>query len=147
MVIRKIDIKDKDKYVAMSKKFYNSDAVLHNIPDNNIHKTFDEIVSGSPYAEGYIYEHNGEIAGYSLLSTTYSNEAGGLILWIEEVYILPEFQGNGFGKDLMAFIEETYKNKVVRIRLEVEKSNRRAIKLYQKKGFTELNYLQMYKEL
>lgn len=144
-MIRKINIKDKDIYIAMSKNFYRSDAVLHSIPDDNIHKTFEVIISGSPYVDGYIFEYNGEIAGYLLVSITYSNEAGGIVLWIEEVYILPEYQGNGFGKELLAFIERTYKNKVVRIRLEVEKSNQRVIKLYQKIGFTELNYLQMYK--
>lgn len=146
-MIRKIDIKDKDKYIAMSKKFYHSDAVLQSIPDNNINKTFDAIISESPYVDGYIFECKGEIVGYSLLSITYSNEAGGLVLWIEEVYILPEYQGHGFGKELLSFIEDIYKNKVVRIRLEVEKSNQKAMVLYQKMGFSELNYMQMYKKL
>jgi diamine N-acetyltransferase len=144
-MIRKVNLKDKDKYIDMSKQFYRSDAVSHNIPDDNIRETFNIIMAGSPYADGYIFENKGEIAGYLLLSFTYSNEAGGLVLWIEEVYILPEYQGRGFGIEFLTFIEKTYKNKVARIRLEVEKSNQKAIKLYKKIGFTNLDYLQMYK--
>lgn len=146
-MIRKIDIKDKNEYITMSKRFYNSDAVLHSIPDDHIYKTFDIMMAGSPFVDGYIFEYNGEIAGYALLSITYSNEAGGHMLWIEEVYILPEYQGKGFGKELLAFIEKTYEKRVVRIRLEVEKSNQRAVSLYEKIGFTELDYMQMYKDL
>lgn len=146
-MIRKISINDKEKYIAMAKEFYKSDAVLHNIPDENIYKTFDTIVSGSPFADAYIYEHNGDIAGYALLSLTYSNEAGGHVLWIEEVYILTEYQGHGFGKELFAFIEKAYKDKVVRIRLEVEEANHRAISLYERLGYTRLDYMQMYKRV
>lgn len=146
-LIRKIDIKDKDAFFCMSKEFYRSDAVLHTIPDENIRKTFDEMMSGSPYASAYIYEHNGESAGYSLLSFTYSNEAGGLVLWIEEVYILPKYQGHGFGKELLSYVENKYKNKVARIRLEVEESNHGAVKLYRKLGYERLDYSQMYKDV
>lgn len=146
-MIRKIDEHDKEKFIAMSHEFYHSDAVLHTIPENYIRGTFDEILSGSPYADAYICEHNGEIAGYALLAFTYSNEAGGLVLWIEEVYILPQYQGNGLGKELLTFLETTYKGKVARIRLEVEDSNQRAVALYRKMGFENLDYSQMYKEL
>jgi diamine N-acetyltransferase len=143
-MIRKFIREDKEKYIAMSKAFYASDAVLHNIPEKYIRKTFDEIMSGSPYADGYIIESDGKTAGYSLLAFTYSGEAGGVVLWIEDVYILPEYQGNGYGTELLKFLYNTYKNKVARIRLEVEKENRGAIKLYKKLGFEDLNYSQLY---
>ncbi|HBR02944.1 MAG TPA: GNAT family N-acetyltransferase, partial [Ruminiclostridium sp.] len=100
-----------------------------------------------PYAEGYIFEYGGQIAGYALLSQTYSNEAGGLVLWIEEVYILPEYRRKGLGHEFFVFVEQRYKGMVARIRLEADKTNERAIELYRKLGFANLNYLQMYKEV
>ncbi|HBR02943.1 MAG TPA: GNAT family N-acetyltransferase, partial [Ruminiclostridium sp.] len=51
-MIRKLNIEDKDRYIAMSKEFYSSDAVLHTIPEENIYKTFGLLTTGSPYAEG-----------------------------------------------------------------------------------------------
>ena len=144
-MIRKIELKDREAFVAMANEFYHSDAVLHSIPESNIEKTFDELMAGSPYIDGYIFECDGEKAGYSLLSITYSNEAGGLVVWVEEIYILPKFQGRGIGKEYMDFVEEAYKDKAARFRLEVEEENERAIKIYEKKGYRQLDYLQMYK--
>jgi ribosomal protein S18 acetylase RimI-like enzyme len=146
-MIRKINPDDKPKFIAMVKDFYSSNAVLHNIPEANIAKTFTTIISGSPFVKGFMFEYQGEIAGYSLLTFTYSNEAGGLVLWIDELYIAPDYQGKGLGTEIFAFIKTTYTNQVSRIRLEVEKSNQNAIKLYRKHNFTDLGYLQMVKDL
>lgn len=144
-MIRKMLPEDKDRYIAMSRGFYNTDAVLHDIPEENLYRTFAVVISDSPYTDGYIFEHEGEVAGYALLSFTYSNEAGGEVLIIEEVYILPEFQGKGLGKEFLAFVEKNYKNEVSLIRLEVEKSNKKALDLYKKVGFTNVDYIQLHK--
>lgn len=145
-MIRKIQEQDKEKFIAMANEFYHSNAVLHSIPEDYIQRTFHEIMSGSPYAAAYVYESNGKIAGYVLLAFTYSNEAGGMVMWIEEIYILPQYQGLGFGKEMFAFLETEYEDKVARIRLEVEDSNRRAVDLYRRIGFADLDYAQMYKD-
>ena len=44
-MIRKIKPTDRDFYINSVKAFYNSDAVLHDIPTEHITKTFDESVS------------------------------------------------------------------------------------------------------
>lgn len=52
--------------------------------------------------------HRGEILGYCQLSFTYSSEADGLVVLIEELYIKPAFQGKGVGKQVFDFIEGEY---------------------------------------
>lgn len=47
----------------------------------------DALDQKSPYVAAYIAEHQGAPAGYGLVSLTYSNEAGGLVVWLEELYI------------------------------------------------------------
>jgi len=86
-------------------------------------------------------------AGYVLLAMTYSNEAGGLVLWIEEIYIVPEYRGLGLGGELFAFIESMAKSSYARIRLESEPDNLRALALYQRMGYADLSYRQLYKDL
>lgn len=54
---------------------------------------------GQPYAEAYLFEQDGQIAGYGTLAKTFSTEAGGLVIWLEEVYIRQEFRGSA-GKPL-----------------------------------------------
>ncbi|HCP15436.1 MAG TPA: GNAT family N-acetyltransferase [Peptococcaceae bacterium] len=146
-MIRSVVPEDKEPYIAMTEAFYRSDAVLHSIPQAHIQRTFETILNGSPYAQGYIAEHEGKTAGYVLLAMTYSNEAGGLVLWIEEIYIVPEFRGLGLGGELFAFIESMAKSSYARIRLESEPDNLRALALYQRMGYADLSYRQLYKDL
>lgn len=90
--------------------------------------------------------HAGEILGYCQLSFTYSSEADGLVVLIEELYIKPEFQGLGVAKQVFDLIEEEYRGKAKRLRLECEASNAHALHVYHKLGFEELPYLQLIKE-
>jgi len=142
-VIRELREQDKEQFIAMVDAFYHSEAVLYSIPKEYILNTFNEVMSGSPYAKVYIFEEQGEIAGYGQISLTYSNEAGGMAVWIEELYILEKFRGLGLGSSFLNFIKEKYASKAKRLRLEICESNKAAEKLYLRKGFTSLDYKQM----
>ena len=133
-----------EAYVAMSKDFYSGDAVLTEVDEKNFYRTLELIESRSPYLRGVILLLDGQIAGYGLLSFTYSCEAGGLVVWAEELYVRPEFRGKGLGAAYMKWLTENYSEK--RIRLEVSPTNRNVMKLYERYGFRPLNYLQMKRE-
>ena len=83
--------------MAMSREFYQGDGVSHAVPEENFNKTFTLILQKNPYLEGWMIESQGRAAGYILLSFTYGNEAGGMIVLLEELYIRPEYQGQGLG--------------------------------------------------
>lgn len=142
-MIRELRKEDKDLYISMVKDFYDSEAVLHNIPIGNILNTYHEIVSCSPYVKAYLIEEQKETAGYGLISLTYSNEAGGLVVWIEELYILQKFRGLGLGGRFLDFVETEFSSKAKRFRLEIAKTNKSSQRLYLRKGYTSLEYLQM----
>jgi GNAT superfamily N-acetyltransferase len=146
-MIRKIENRDREIFIKMVKEFFDCEAVLHTIPLRNIEKTFTEVISGSPYAKAYIIEDNDETAGYGLISLTYSNEAGGMVVWIEELYILDKFRGIGLGKEFLDFIYREFAGKAKRIRLELVKGNKSAARLYRHKGYQPFEYLQMVREI
>lgn len=131
---------------AMMDEFYHSDAVLHPIPASHYGRTVQELAKGSPYAKAYLFEHDGETAGYALLAVTWSNEAGGVTVWVEEVYVRPQFQGKGIGKAFFTFLHQAWEGKAVRFRLETEAENDGARRLYQRLGYEEFPYLQMVRE-
>lgn len=143
-MFRKINQNDKDFYINSVKAFYSSEAVLHAIPETYITKTFDELMSSDVYAECYIIEKDGERAGYALLAKTFSQEAGGLVVWLEEIYILPEFRSCGLGGKFLAFLKDNLK--AARLRLELCPSNSRACEVYKRHDFESLNYNQMIYE-
>lgn len=138
---------DRQAFIEMANQFYHSDAVLHAVPDANFELTFEYTQTRPELVRGLIFEMDSEMAGYALLSFTYSNEVGGMAVWLEEAFILPEFRGKGLGTELLSFVEEDYRGKIGRFRLEVEPRNEAAVRLYERLGYKKLDYLQMYKEL
>lgn len=145
-MFRKIKEEDKEVYFEMSTIFYNSDAVSHNIPKDNFVKTFNMMMENSPFVDAYIIydESNNEVAGYGLLSIGYSNEVGHMEIWLEEIYVLDKFRGKGYGTKFMEFVEKEY-SQVGRLRLEVARTNEKAIELYKRLGYEEIPYYQMMK--
>lgn len=145
--IRDFTQQDRTVYLSMATAFYHSDAVSHPIPEAHFLRTFALCMEHSPYVRGLMLDLEGAPAGFALLSLTHSNEAGGLVVWLEELYVLPEHRGKGFGKALFAFIEAAYQETAVRYRLEVAKANEGAIRMYRALGYEEMPYLPMVKDV
>lgn len=143
MTIRDIKKEDFNQFIYMCRDFYSGDAVDHTVDEENFKKTFNELINNNPFLRALILEIDGICAGYAQLSFTWSNEAGGFTVWLEEIYIKPDFRGKQLGTKLIEFIMNEYKDKARRFRLEVSPSNHDAMKLYRKIGFNQLNYLQM----
>jgi ribosomal protein S18 acetylase RimI-like enzyme len=146
-MLRPIQSQDEEKFASLVTAFYQSQAALHPLAPEKIRRTWQLLAAGSPWLAGYLIETQGQIAGYVLLSFSYSNECGGMILWIEELYVTPQFSGHGLGRETLKEIEERYADRCVRLRLEVRADNESAIGLYRSEGYTELNYGQMVKDL
>ena len=144
-MIREVRQEDREEYLKMAHDFYHSPAVLHPIPDSYIEKTFEECISSGTYGKIYMLEYEGSMAGYGLIAKTFSQEAGGYVYWLEELYILEKFRSKGLGREFFAYMEETRPENVKRFRLEVEEDNERAASLYARLGYEPLEYNQMVK--
>lgn len=145
-MIRKIKEEDKAAYFEMAKDFYSSDAVYRNVPEDNFAKTFRELMRSDVYTVCYILEHHDTVAGYALLARTFSQEAGGMVLWIEELYVKPEYRCCGLGHEFFAYLHSNLPEGLRRIRIEAEDDNKRAISLYRQYGFEDLPYSQLTKD-
>ncbi len=143
------DFKEKDReiFLEFCSDFYRGDAVDHPISKAQMVTTFDEILRQGPYLRGLLFEQDREPAGYGQLSFTFSNEAGGFVVLIEELYVLPAFQGRGIGSAFLDWVKEEYRERAKRYRLEVCAGNTGAIRLYSRKGFERLRYEQMILEV
>lgn len=141
-MLRAFTAADREAYCQMAHDFYRCGVTDHVIPDSHITRTADAVLNGTPFAAIYMLEADGQPVGYSLLALTWSQEGGGDTVWIEELYILPQFRGKGYGTAFFRELQETYPN-AVRFRLEVEPDNDGAKALYGRMGFEILNYGQM----
>lgn len=142
-MIRLMQAQDAEKVLDMMRIFYASPAVLSNGSEEIFQNDVAECVSDSPYLEGYIFEHQGLTAGYAMVAKSFSTEFGKRCIWIEDLYVKPEFRGMGLGGAFLQHIQPLYPGAL--FRLEAERENDGAVRLYEKMGFEELPYLELKK--
>ncbi len=141
--IRKICKKDKNIVINMMEEFYSSPAVFTNGSKEIFNANVNACIKKSPYLEGFVVEVEEKIIGYGMVAKSYSTEFGKPCFWIEDLYLLENYRGKKIGEQFFNFVFDRYKNGI--FRLEVEKENENAVRLYEKCGFTYLPYLEMKK--
>lgn len=146
-MIRKFVPEDRKDYIRFSTEFYNSSAVDKPVPREHFEQGFDEMMRSDVYVQGYMLVCDGNNVGYCVTMKTYSVEAGGITIWIDELFVLEEYRSKGLGRELFKYIEKNGDKKLRRIRLEVELENGRAISLYKKMGFEPAPYDGMWKTI
>ena len=142
-MIRNIQECDREEVLCMMRTFYASDAVWSNGSDEIFAADVDACLSGSPYLEGYVFEDDGVLQGYAMVAKSFSTEFGKPCMWLEDIYVSPEFRDRGIGSAFMSYIQNKYPDAI--FRLEVEPENERAVHVYQKCGFVVIPYMEMKK--
>jgi ribosomal protein S18 acetylase RimI-like enzyme len=143
ILIKKMELAHRADVLEMMRDFYSSNAVLSNGSEEIFSADFNACIGDNVFLEGFVFEKNGEIAGYSMLSKGFSTESGKNRIWIEDLYIKEKFRGQGIGGRFIDFVDENYPNHV--IRLEVEEENVPAVEAYKKRGFRFIEYKEMIK--
>lgn len=54
--------------------------------------TFQELLQSDTYLFGYLMEVDGEPAGFAILNQMMQQEAGGIIIWVECLYVREAFR-------------------------------------------------------
>ena len=79
-----------------------------------------------------------KLIGYVATCPGFSIEIGGMDAFIDELYLIPDVRGQGFGKWVLEFIKEQMAAEgIIALHLIVADSNRCAIELYEREGFLE----------
>lgn len=74
--------------------------------------------------------------GYAVLCFGYSLEWLGRDAFVDELYLVEAYRGRGWGRKIMAFLEDAARELGIRaLHLGVVKGNRRALHLYESVGF------------
>ena len=144
--IRDFEAKDEELFYNMASLFHGSDAVVYGeINPEALRTTFNHCITSSPFVRGYFICCGDTVCGYALLTFSYSNEYGGKIMIIDEIYIMGEHRKKGLaGRFIQAIVFE-HQHDVVYVEVEVKKDNSGAINLYKKFDFKFNDYLLMYK--
>ena len=141
--LRDLTPEDAPVVLPMVEEFYHSDAVDHLVDPAVLEQSFRAAADpDEPLLRGLLIQWDGEAAGYLYVTQCYSAEVGGRCVFIEEIYLEPEFRRRGLGGQIMSWLEQEYPA-ARRFRLEVTQANQGAVRLYQKAGYQYLRYDQM----
>jgi len=94
----------------------------------------------APKFRAVIAEWNGQAAGYAVFFEFYSTFQGRAGLFLEDIFVRPEFRKHGIGKALLAHVASVaWKEHYFCMRWEVLDWNTQAIDFYTKLGAVFLN--------
>ena len=74
---------------------------------NQVVATEDDLLKSlfgpDPDAEAVFAYHNTEAVGFAVFCRRYSTYQGSPVLYLEDIFVLPEWRGHGVGREIMAY--------------------------------------------
>jgi len=112
---------------------YNEDPEGEPINEYKINQTIQEFQKNPYKINIYLFKNNNKNIGYAILVFFWSNEYGGNLLTIDELYILEKYRNKGVATEFMSFIENI--ENIVALQIETTPSNRRSFEYYKRLGY------------
>ncbi len=139
---------DFNLFVEMAMGLYTKDGSKSTqMSAEKLRLTVNQLTSDSNLGEIIIFEENGQTIGYCILNRFWSNEFSGLIGYIDELFIQPNFRSKGVGENFFKYLELNQRYRFVAFMLETVESNPRAIQFYKVVGFELHHNLMLFKRL
>lgn len=127
---------DVETLLAFMEQLYRHDRIPWNEPQARA--ALANLLTHPDLGQVWLIEHEGETAGYLVLTLGYSLEYHGRDAFIDEIFIREEYRGQGIGKAALEFAEEACRALGVKaLHLEVERTNLSAQAFYRSAGFED----------
>ena len=109
---------------------------------SSVKKGINAVFKDSSKGKYYVAEENDRIVGSLLTTNEWSDWKNGIILWIQSVYIIPEYRRKGIFKLMYSYLKKMVEesNGLIGLRLYVNKTNIIAQKTYEKIGMDSEHY-------
>ena len=119
-----------------------------NLDVETLRRGVESVLEDSSLGFYLIAEEEGKITGSLMITKEWSDWRNGVFWWIQRVYVEPEFRRKGTYRAMHKFTREeaARADKVIGIRLYVDRENVIAQKTYQSLGMAETNY-RLYEEM
>ena len=122
-------------FEAMVLALYREDPTGQRMSRAKIRRTVAELCS-HPDRGSITIAHVGDIvAGYAVIIYFWSNEYGGNVAHIDELYVRPQWRSRGIGASFIEHVAGTKGRRLKGVRLEVTPANERAFTFYSRHGF------------
>jgi GNAT superfamily N-acetyltransferase len=112
------------------------------VPPENMRRTLLTLRELPLRGHPLVLDVHGRPSGYALLIPFWSNELGGEVCMIDELYVQPEHRGQGHATRLIEDLAAgtlSFASKATALALEITPDNVRARRLYERLGFRARN--------
>ena len=135
---------DAGAVIAMMTALYEEDASGYVSPDH-FRRTVDTLLAEPHRGTVVVFDlPDAPRIGYAILIPYWSNEFGGPMVEVDELFVRAEFRARGVGRAFIAWIERERPHGATVIELEVTPDNHKAQEFYRSVGFTRrANVLQV----
>ncbi len=131
---RPYEVKD---HAILSQYIFNlylEDAGGQTMNQKKIDQTIAALATRPDLGRFVLFDFLKKTVGYALLINYWSNEYGGVICHIDEIYVNKKVRGKGIATSFVRYLQQQ-KDQYVGLELEVMPANNRALQLYHKLGF------------
>jgi GNAT superfamily N-acetyltransferase len=126
---------DTREVLAMMRALYIEDEPAFAVDQGRFPHTIEFLLAEPSRGSVIVFEEGTTSCGYSILIPYWSNEFGGTLLCVDELFVVPEVRNRGIGHRFFEFLARTRPFDAIAIALEVSPGNLRAQRLYQSIGF------------
>ena len=106
------------------------------VPPDHTQRTLIALRHEPRRGQALVLEIEGQVCGYALLISYWSNELGGEACAIDEMYVEPEHRSRQHATRLIEDLAEAWTPRPVALTIEVTPGNTRARALYERLGFS-----------
>jgi ribosomal protein S18 acetylase RimI-like enzyme len=129
--------RDLPALVGLVQALYREDQPGAEITIEKVLTTVRELDRDHTKGSMFVFEREGLLAGYAILVPYWSNELGGTILIIDELYVEPAQRRKGIASEFLTLVRKVAPSTVRALQLEVNRGNRAALAFYRKLGFRD----------
>jgi ribosomal protein S18 acetylase RimI-like enzyme len=122
--------------LAMMRALYVEDPPAFPVDPHRFPETIDVLLAEPSRGSVIVFAKGAALRGYAILIPYWSNEYGGTILYVDELYVIPECRNRGVGRQFFEHLARTKPFDAIAIALEVSPANERAQRFYESLGFT-----------
>ena len=112
---------------------YSAGDGMERMTHEKIKSTINHYKNNTSGGTIYIFYKNADTAGYAIVNSFWSNEYGGWVAFLDELFVCEEFRSLGIGASFLKFLDGNKKYKS--IFLEVYPENHSAYNFYRRQGF------------
>jgi ribosomal protein S18 acetylase RimI-like enzyme len=137
---------DDEAIVAMCLALDKEDPASVQVPEEHPRRTLERLRAEPIRGRALILEVDEEIIGYAFLISFWSNELGGDICNLDEIFVAPAHRSRGYATSLVRDLQRgsaLWHGRVVAVQLEVSPRNSRARALYTRLGFETIRNVTM----